>query len=254
MSMSREDMKARYQMFDHFALQDQRNYYKSSVERHQQAARQVNRYRATFAFLTGLCAATAGLVVQAGYIGNTACARAETAAQTTESQVLSQAADLFQCNPALGVAVSILSIMAVVFPVMGALFSTLADLYQWDRLITIYGAALQNIEVADAQSPSDEIEDDLVYRAALNAYAEGTLSVMSDETAQWGQSIRTPPQLDTFIAREQSRAAKISGDDGKISDPVGSNPPEFRNIVRDLPSTQVFDSSNQADSDQNTAG
>src|SRR5690606_16460215 len=90
---------------------------------------------------------------------------------------------------------------SIAMPALGAFFNTIADLYQWDRLITIYDAALENIEVADARSPVPQM-DDLHYRASLRAFTEGTLLVMSDETAQWGQSIRVPPQLDEFIEEE----------------------------------------------------
>jgi hypothetical protein len=96
-------------------------------------------------------------------------------------------------------------------PVLGQIFNTLADLYQWDRMITIYDSALENIEVADAQSPLPDM-DDVVYAASVRAFTEGTLAVMSDETAQWGQSIRTPPQLERFVAEQRERAQRSGGD------------------------------------------
>jgi hypothetical protein len=85
----------------------------------------------------------------------------------------------------------------------------LADLYQWDRLVTVYSAALENIEVADARSPDPEM-DDLSYRAALNAYMDGTLSVMRDESAQWGQLIRTPAQIEKFLQDQVAKAEAAS--------------------------------------------
>jgi hypothetical protein len=102
-----------------------------------------------------------------------------------------------------------LLVVAVVAPALGAAFTTLADLYQWDRLITVYDVALENLEVADAQSPLPAM-DDLVFRAALRAYTEGTLSVMRDETAQWGQLIKTPASLEAFIVQEAARAEAAS--------------------------------------------
>ena len=98
-------------------------------------------------------------------------------------------------------------ILAVVTPAIGGAFTTLASLYQWDRTVNIYEGALENLEVADSQSPMDEM-DDITYKAALRAYVENTLRVMAEETAQWGQSVRTPPQLATFVEEEKQKAAR----------------------------------------------
>jgi PHP family Zn ribbon phosphoesterase len=85
-----------------------------------------------------------------------------------------------------------------VAPAIGAAFTTLADLFQWDRQTQIYDTALENLEVADAQSPLASMND-IEYQAALNAFSEGTLTVMRDETTQWGQLIRTPESLQKYI-------------------------------------------------------
>lgn len=277
MPLPRPDMQARYRMFDYFALSDQRKYYKSISAKHRLAASQVNRLRATLAFLTGFAAAAAALVVQSLFVSGAPCYQlslseaflvevqldAENAefAVTEEATAIAAARDdaataaatpgataepeafdpvitpqpttvlqltavaareevaiveeevaaVSATTPVLGCgawqqAVGVFTIAAIVLPAFGALFSTLADLYQWDRLITIYDAALENIEVADANSPEDIIEEDSTYRAALTAYTEGTLSVMSDETAQFGQAIRTPPQLEQFLEQSRKRA------------------------------------------------
>lgn len=198
MPLSRDDLEARYQVFDYFALQDQRNYYKSTAAKNRLAATQVNRFRALMALLTGFSAAAAGLLVQALFINSGQCAAG---APNEFSSLCSMMRFL----------VVLFAIAAVVLPVFGASFGTLADLFQWDRLITIYDTALENIEVADAQSPSGKITDEIIYRAAFNAYVEGTLSVMSDETAQWGQAIRTPPQLEQYIDEARRKAEQYSG-------------------------------------------
>jgi hypothetical protein len=103
--------------------------------------------------------------------------------------------------------VNVLMIMAVVTPAIGGAFTTLASLYQWDRSVTLYEGALENLEVADSQSPLEDM-DDLTYKAALRAYVENTLRVMAEETAQWGQSVRTPPQLAAFVEEEKQKAAR----------------------------------------------
>jgi len=85
----------------------------------------------------------------------------------------------------------------------------LADLYQWDRLSAIYDTALQNLEVADAQSPLPAMEDD-VYSASLAAYSEGTLNVMREETAQWGSLIKTPASLDAYVNNVLDRREELT--------------------------------------------
>jgi hypothetical protein len=112
------------------------------------------------------------------------------------------------CDLIQGV-VNFLMIMAVVTPAIGGAFTTLASLYQWDRTVSIYEGALENLEVADSQSPLPEM-DDLTYKAALRAYIENTLRVMAEETAQWGQSVRTPPKLEAFIEEERLKAARAT--------------------------------------------
>ena len=81
--------------------------------------------------------------------------------------------------------------------------------------------------MADAQSPDDTITDDVTYRAALTAYAEGTLSVMNDESAQWGQSIRTPAQLEKYLEDAKRRAEEVSqipeSDDTSTASPSKPN-------------------------------
>jgi predicted PurR-regulated permease PerM len=194
---NRADLETRYQMFNHFMLNDQRNYYNKTLDRHRTAVQQVNRWRAICALCTGLSAALAGLIVQVYFTNSAMCA-----APTSDSAAT--------CT-ALGVLVTILVMLSVVMPALGAFFSSLADLYQWDRMITIYDSAVENIEFADAQSPMAEM-DDAVYRQSINAFVEGTLLVMSDETAQWGQSIRTPPQVADFVAKMREKASQIGGD------------------------------------------
>jgi hypothetical protein len=192
----RKHMEARYLLFDQFALKDQKNYYENTMSNYRQAAAQVNRYRAWFALFTGVSAAAAGVIVQ-----------------TSSDQPWAQTAGM------------IFIVLAVVLPALGAAFSTLADLYQWDKHIGIYDSALENLEVADSLSPVESIPDDETYRVALRAYAEGTLAVMSDETAQWGQSIRTPRQLAQFVEEERRRVARrldldLDDDVGKSDGPI----------------------------------
>lgn len=201
MPFTRKDLEARYALFQEFALEDQRRYYKNTVKRYRTAAGQVNRWRALMALGTGIAAALASLVVSS----SPQCSIPEPAADCAFTTSLT----------------SLLAIASIVLPAVAALFGTLADLYQWDRMVTIYDEAVQNIEIADAQSPDDGIPDEITYRAALMAYAEGTLSVMHDESAQWGQAIRTPAQIEKFLKEAQERAERLnkqkseSGDDNE---------------------------------------
>jgi len=194
---TRPHMEALYEIFDAYTLGDQRLYYQKTLRRYRDSSQQVNQIRAFFSLLTGFASALAGLLVQA------ACTRGgcATAEQTMTS-----------LGGGLNFLVGVLLILAVVAPALGGAFGTLADLYQWDRLVTIYEASLDNVEVADSRSPDPEMDDDL-YWASLKAYTTGTLNVMRDETAQWGQLIRTPEQLDEFIrqAKERADAAEKEG-------------------------------------------
>jgi hypothetical protein len=177
---TRKQAEALYLLFNEFALEDQRRYYRAAITKARSAAKQVNILRATFALLTGLASAMAGLLV---------------ATNVT--------------NPAAQTLTVFLVVIAIVAPVIGSAFGTLGDLYQWDRLVTVYDGALKNIEVADALSPDPE-ESDVRYLAALQAFAEGTLSVMRDESAQWGQLIRPPRQIQEFLAEAEKRSNSLS--------------------------------------------
>ncbi len=187
--LTRKQMEALYEAFDVFALEDQRSYYRTSMTRYRRAASQVNLFRAMFSFLTGFASALAGLLVMAN---SGRCVPGDAGCE------------------ALGVVVFLLLIIAIVAPVVGGAFSNLADLYQWDRLVTVYSSALENIEVADALSPDPAMGDEQ-YRRSLESYGAGTLQVMRDESAQWGQLIRTPTQIEKFLAEQEDKAARAGG-------------------------------------------
>lgn len=190
MPLSRQDLETRYEIFQQFALEDQRNYYKSTVRRYRNAAGQVNFIRALLALLTGVASALATYFISA----NPTCAATDAPPE---------------CGGLIALT-STLAILSIILPALAALFGTLADLYQWDRLTKIYAEAVLNIELADAQSPEIEITDDVRYRAAYLAYTEGTLSVMNDESSQWGQAIRTPAQIEEYLAKAQARAQQVN--------------------------------------------
>lgn len=212
--MSRAEMEARYQLFQDNVLDDQRNYYKRSIEKYQRSAEQVNWLRAFFALMAGLASAFAGFIVSDAVARGTfdACnvQALSTVAQVeiADADVLAQAEDV-DCTT-VDVWVPLLLAVTIISPALGAAFTTLADLYQWDRLTSIYENALDNLEVADAQSPVPEMVD-IDYSASLAAFAEGTLSVMSDETAQWGQLVKTPESLQAYIDQARNRSAAVSG-------------------------------------------
>jgi hypothetical protein len=172
--LSRSYMETLYQIFNRFVAQDQRNYYKHFVSVNRKAAGQVNLLRALVAFTTGLTAASGGLMIAT--------------------------------NPSNGLGIVFL-VLAACIPASGALFNLLSDLYQWERLTEFYEAALENIEIGDAQSPMEDM-DDLTYRASLSAFFESVFDVMQDEAGQWGPLIRSPRQLQDFIRDEKVKAAR----------------------------------------------
>jgi hypothetical protein len=237
--------QARYRLFENALFQDQRVYYQREIKRRRKAAAQVNQLRAVFAFITGLASALAGLIVMAylvpgSFVNNGECAL--TYVDVQEAPVAAASFDEVAAteepgtvtlsegeqgdrvanteNTVLGSRpsycddiqrfVGFLTIVAIVAPVAGAAFTTLADLFQWDRVVTSYETALENLQVADAQSPLDAM-DDVTYKGSLDHYIEGALSVMRDETAQWGQLIKTPDQVLKFIQQQNQRAANAGG-------------------------------------------
>lgn len=198
--------RAVYEIFDHFALKDQEAYYKDSTQRYRTSAREVSRLRATLAFATGVASAASGLIVG---LNPGACVGTQTAASAA-----------FNCG-AIQLAVGICVILTVILPALAAAFNILSDLYQWDRLITIYRQAQDSMILVDAQSPQTQFAPPK-FRAALDALVEGTLGVMTDETAQWGQIIRTPPTIEEFLKDAEERANESSHgafESGKIEPP-----------------------------------
>jgi len=197
-------------LFEYFALKDQRDFYIHRVKQNRAAASQVNRIRAFFSFLAGMSSALAGLIVVTSFPQGMDCL---------------VAVDVNACNLSLFI-VSALVVVSVVAPAIGAAFTTLSDLFQWDRQVDLYNAALNNINKADALSPLPEMPDD-IYALALQAFAQGTLSVMNDEQAQWGQLIRTPQSLEKFIEEAKRRSAQtIAAAGGAASGSTDSQPTE----------------------------
>ncbi len=194
----RKQMETQYAIFNRFMLQDQRSYYKSALERYDNAGAQVNRWRAIFSLLTGVASALAGVLVNS--LSNNGVP-----------------------NDTVHLIVSLLLIVAVVAPALGGAFGTLSDLFQWDRLMTIYKTAEENVIVAEALAPDLEMPDG-EYWAALQAFTEGTLTVMRDETAQWGQLIRDPEQIRDFIEKARKRATQQMNAVPAVASELGSEP------------------------------
>jgi len=172
MKFSREEMIARYHLMNKYVLDDQRAYYNRAIEKNKKAAKGVNFIRASLTLLAGISSLVAAFLA-----GNTDWAGL----------------------------ITILVIISVIAPAMGAAFTTLADLYQWERLISIYETARKSLAIADALSPIDEMPDD-IYQASLDAFSESTLRVMKDESAQWGQVIKTPERLQKYVESVEQNA------------------------------------------------
>jgi len=179
-AIGRDKAMALTTLFDTYALKDQKAYYKNMMDRSDKAANQVNYLRASFSFVTGAASIITALIITSSL-------------NERPNETL----------------LGILLVISVIAPAIGGAFGTLADLYQWDRLATIYKSASESIEVADALSPIDE-EDDDGYISGMMAFAAGTLLVMRDETGQWGALIRTPEQVQNFVNEQTRRANEIS--------------------------------------------
>jgi len=190
-NFSREDLTTRYTVFDRFALDDQRNYYKFRKEEYRLASVQVNRFKALFSALTGISAALAVFVLTVGgFTGNGVCSEVTRPDSCLGPQAFA----------------SFLAICSIVLPGIASFFSMLADLFQWDKFSDIYESAANNLERADAQlTDPDMIPDETFFRAAYTAYVSGTLEVMSSETSQWGQVSNTVPSIESFIEAQRQK-------------------------------------------------
>lgn len=210
-TQERVRLEAMYELFRLVAMDDQKGYYEASLKKNRKAALGASTYAAFFALLAGLASALAGLLVS-GEVTRADIARCTfnsdvieiSVASLGDGDVVISEGDVAEIQNGdcgfLGWLVPIL-VVAVVSPVIGGAFTTLNDLYQWDRLVSVYNNALESLEVADAQSPVEEIKETAEYRAALEAYIEGTLDVMRDEQTQWGQLIKTPTELAAYYER-----------------------------------------------------
>ncbi|MBK8031370.1 MAG: hypothetical protein IPK17_18140 [Chloroflexi bacterium] len=76
---------------------------------------------------------------------------------------------------------------------------------------------MENLEVADAQSPLAGMAPDL-YAVAYRNYTQVVLNVMMKESNQWGQSLQTPSRLQNYIeeARDSARLAEFNEDDSPV--------------------------------------
>lgn len=203
-------LEARYRLFDRFVLADQRSFYDDKVRRHRRAASEVNFLRALCALLTITSTAVATYLTQTVFLNDGTCAAA----------VIPDAA-VSDCNYWRAL-VGGLFVLSILFPALGAFFNMLADLFQWDRLVRIYREASRSLEVADAVSP-DMAEDNDTFTRNLVAYATGTLRVMRDESAQWGQLIRPIEDLREFEAKANNLYQQI------VNERLGSESPGARN-------------------------
>lgn len=174
--LSRSDQEARYLMFDAFAINDTRSYYQAQIQHVYRVYSQVNRWRAVFSFLSGVVAAILGLLVQ-----------------STPSIVCSSSSANVPC--ALTLPGALLLSGVIVLPALSLGFSLLFLVFDWDEQYLNMQSALENLEIADAVSPFAEM-DDLEYRAAMQAFTQGALDVMHDETVVFGNSVFSPEKVD----------------------------------------------------------
>ncbi len=193
--IDREYLETLYKVFDKFALDDQRAFYEHTITKSRLASSQVNRLRALCSLLTGIVSAAASLIVQANFVGEGKCTLASSAGAGT-------------CG-GLQLLVFLLLGLAIIVPAVGGALHTLADLFQWDKLVTVYDASLSSLEVAAAGAPVLEM-DDQTYQANLQKFIVATLGVMHDESAQWGQLIRTPDQIQQFLQGAQTKAVQAA--------------------------------------------
>ncbi len=164
-------------LFEEFVLEDQRNYYLWTVNKNDKAGGSITIWRVMFTLIGGGAAILIGTIIA-----------------LAGDDITNATRDLLL----------VLSMIAVVAPALGTAATTISDLFQWDRLNTVYRAALRNLEHADAISPLEEM-DDAEYRDQLQVFAQRALDVMEYEATQWGQLNSEPRQTRAFIEASQKR-------------------------------------------------
>lgn len=209
-------MHAQFAIFQARGLRDQQAFYRRALDKYNRASDQVNRLRALLGLITGLVAGFSGLIVAIN-LGNAKSCLANNAS------LIANPAD---CGLTRTL-VLFLMFISVVAPALAAALNILNDLYQWNRLIEIYTTAVENIEVAEANQPKDKM-DVATYRAYLRAYSQGTLRVMADETAQWGQMIRKPEGTAKFLDEALQKTKDFTGFTVDPSDLPPKPPPTPR--------------------------
>jgi hypothetical protein len=51
-------------------------------------------------------------------------------------------------------------------------------------------------------------DDDFIL--SIKSFGKNALGVMAEESSQWGQSVRTPQTLDTFLKEEADKASQAN--------------------------------------------
>lgn len=213
--VTKEDLQIRYEVFQRYALEDQATYYRREIQRHNRAAKEINFSRATVSLIIGTSAAVAAVIGQTFLAKDMAC--------FNNRELPLAELNLPEWCGTVNFSIIVLIIISIALPALGAFFSSLADLYQWERLRTIYDKAIRNLSYADALSPDDD-EDFTGYFTSFHAYVGGALQVMSDETKQWGQSIREPEKTQEFVDEMRLLAEKVSGDIDNMGTDVDDSP------------------------------
>jgi hypothetical protein len=183
---NRYRMKVLNAVFEKYALNDQISYYQKKTQRSRQAFSQVNILRAVFAFLGGLASAVV-------------------AASTSAPEEV----------------VTAFVAVAIVAPALATAIATYSSVYDWERLTKIYRDALNNVYLADALSPRDEMTDEEYYMY-LTAYSDAVLDIMHEETAQFGNMIRSSQQIQDFLDKSRQRAQSLIDDFAPSNDGDGN--------------------------------
>lgn len=184
---NRERMKALNAIFENHALNDQISFYQKKSQRSRRAFYQSNTMRAIFAFLGGLASA----IVAA----------------------LSNAPEEV---------VTAFVMVAIIAPALATAVATYSSVYDWERLAKIYRDALNNVYLADALSPREEMTDEEFYMY-LTAYTDAVLDIMHEETAQFGNMIRSSQQIQDFLDKSRQRAQSLIDDFAPPDDDGNSN-------------------------------
>jgi hypothetical protein len=179
-----------YDLFRKNYFDDQVDYYQKTRLRYERLSKFVDNRRLMASALTILFSALVSLT--AGFLASRAsCSPGAT--PTPDS--ICTAGEWF---------VLALVVLTAILPGFGWLLSTLLELYQWTRFTELYESAQNNLQYVESSISPDPLMNDEEFVASVRDFANNSIKVLVDESAQWGQLNRTPLDINQRLVESRN--------------------------------------------------